>query len=69
MAGAEFWIVATCRGGRKHVLEVHNTGFKYIGTTLSVMLGFTHYTSVYFNLYHFFGLKFQNLKMSKYVKA
>lgn len=60
MAGAEFWIVATGRGGRKHVLEIYNIGFKYIGTTLSVMLGFTHYTHVYFNLYHFlvWSLKF-----------
>ena len=68
MAGAELWILATCRGGRKHVLEIYNMGFKYIGPTLSVMLGFTHYTSVYFNI-SFFGLKFQNLKMSKCVKA
>ena len=56
MAGTEFWIVATCRGEGGNVFwEIYKMGFKHIGIALTVMLGFTRYTSVYFNiLYHFF---------------
>ena len=52
--------------------EIYKMGFKHIGIALTVMLGFTRYTSVYFNiLYHFFMSEvsqFKNVKICEGIK-